>query len=46
MQEERVASKQPHRHYEIMWERSEELKEQIELAWGDAGLKPTLGEVR
>jgi endonuclease/exonuclease/phosphatase family metal-dependent hydrolase len=46
MQEERVASKQPRRHYEIMWERSEELKEQIELAWGDAGLKPTLGEVR
>jgi hypothetical protein len=46
LQEERVASKQPRRHYKIMWERSEELKEQIELAWSDAGLKPTLGEVR
>jgi hypothetical protein len=29
-----------------MWERSEELKEQIELAWEGVGPKHSLGEVR
>jgi hypothetical protein len=46
VQEERETHPKPRRHYEIMWERSAELAEQIELAWAGAGTKASLGEVR
>jgi hypothetical protein len=46
VQEKRVEHTQPRRHYEIMWERSTELTEQIERAWEEAGPKASLDEVR
>jgi hypothetical protein len=46
MQETRSRVRQPRRHYEIWWEREEELPALISAAWQEAGQKGDLGSVR
>jgi hypothetical protein len=46
LQEEANPRRGVWRHYEIMWERSEELPEQIKQAWEGLGAKTCLGDVR
>jgi hypothetical protein len=44
-QEDRSPSRQPHRQYEILWEREMDLPERVANAWKEAGRKQDLGEV-